>query len=240
MVAAVHLDEVDSTNAEAMRRAAAGERGPLWITARQQTAGRGRAGRTWGTPDGNLAATLLFTPGAPPSALAGLSLVAGVAAWEAVAAHLSRSGDLRLKWPNDLLLDGGKLSGCLIESTALGPDIVAAIGTGINVAVAPNVPGRAVTCLAAHGGTVDASTLAAGLRHQLGHWIGVWDRGAGLAAVRSAWLDRTFAIGAAIAVNTGAGLLSGTFAGIDRDGALLLGAADGSVRRITFGDVLVG
>ena len=234
------LDEVDSTNAEAMRRAAAGERGPLWITARRQTAGRGRGGRAWGTPDGNLAATLLFAPGAPVAALAGLSLVAGVAAWEAVAPHLADLGGLRLKWPNDLLLDGAKLSGCLIESTAFGADCVVAIGIGINVAIAPQVPGRAVTALAAHGVASDAPAVAAGLQRQLDQWIRVWNRGAGLAAVRAAWLERTIAAGAAIAVSTGGGLLTGTFAGIDPDGALLLATADGSNRRVTFGDVLVG
>lgn len=271
MIAIAHLDEVDSTNTEAMRRAAAGERGPLWITARRQTAGRGRAGRAWGTPDGNLAATLLFVPACEPAGLAGLSLVAGVAMHAAVARHMGVPGgavvpggtitgstagapadalaaaargplaaSLRLKWPNDLLLDGAKLSGCLIESSAFAAEVVAAIGIGINVAVAPDVPGRAVTCLAAQGATVSAEALASDLGRELGHWLAVWERGSGFGQIREAWLARAGSPGEPLTVTAGSGRLVGRFAGLDMDGALLVGTDDGGIRRITFGDVAIG
>lgn len=250
----VALGEVDSTNAEGMRRAAAGVRGPLWITARCQTAGRGRAGRLWGTPDGNLAQTLLFAPGCEPSALAGLSLVAGIATFDAVASCLAGSvagdggsdrvptgaGALRLKWPNDVLLDGAKLSGCLIESTVQGGAAIVAIGIGINVAVAPDVTGREVASLAGRGASVGADSVGASLRARLAHWIGIWDGGAGMPAIRRGWLARSFPVGTPMSVGTGDGRLEGTFAGLAEDGALLLGVAGSGVRCVSFGDVSVG
>ena len=240
------LDVTDSTCTEAMRRAVAGERGPLWITARCQSAGRGRSGRSWTTPQGNLAATLLLTPRCPPRALAGLSVVAGVAVYDAIAPFLIQpSGEvvpsLRLKWPNDVMVAGAKLSGTLIESSTLGADTVVAIGIGINVAAAPDVPGRAVTALAQHGTAPSPEALGCSLLGRLAAWIEVWDRGAGFPMIRQAWLERAGPPGEAVSVNTGNATVWGTFAGLDEDGALRIAdARTGRVSRVTFGDVSIG
>jgi BirA family transcriptional regulator, biotin operon repressor / biotin---[acetyl-CoA-carboxylase] ligase len=245
-VAVLALDQTDSTNAEAMRQAAAGARSPLWITARRQTAGRGRSGRAWGTPEGNVAATLLVFPECPPAALPNLSLVAGIAAFDAVVPCLStksaRAGPpfLRLKWPNDLIVGDAKLAGILIESSALAGTTAVVIGTGINVAVAPPVAGRSVTCLASLGASASAGEVEQALLVQLCRWLSVWNGGAGFAAIRAAWLERAGPVGEAISVNRGSDRLAGTFAGLDEDGALLLATADGVTVRVTFGDVTLG
>src|SRR5258708_39940625 len=125
------LDTVDSTNAEALRRARAGERGPLWIVARQQSAGRGRRGRAWVSPPGNLHATLLLTDPAPAAAAPQLGFVAGLALVDAAAAAAPLlASRLALKWPNDLLCGARKIAGILIEGE--GSPLTVAVGIGVN------------------------------------------------------------------------------------------------------------
>lgn len=237
----IELEEIDSTNAEALRRAASGERGPLWITALRQTAGRGRAGRVWASAPGAIAATLLFRPQCPPGLLPQLSLVAGIAVHDAAAAGLAPEGrsGMRLKWPNDLMLAGAKASGILIESTLFGAEPVAAIGIGINVAAPPGLGGRTTTALADHGDRRAPLEVAGRLAADLSRWLVLWRRGEGFAAVREAWLERAGPIGEPMTVNAGGGPLAGTFAGLDAEGALLVRAQDG-IRRFTFADVALG
>nr|MCH9765393.1 biotin--[acetyl-CoA-carboxylase] ligase [Alphaproteobacteria bacterium] len=124
---AIVYDQLESTNAEALRLAGEGERGPVWIHADMQTAGRGRNGRRWHSDAGNLAASLLFAPDAPVRSLHQLSLVAGVAVLEAVVQVGQGAGtaNLKLKWPNDLLFGRAKAGGILIESTQLAGATVA-------------------------------------------------------------------------------------------------------------------
>lgn len=237
------LSEVDSTNAEAMRRSAQGERGPVWIAAERQTAGRGRSGRAWDQAHGNLAASLLFPPEAPVQVLHQLSLLAGVAVHDAV----TEVGGLplpalRLKWPNDILLAGAKAGGILVETTTAGGQTIAIVGVGVNVARAPRIEGRAVTCLADHAArAVTVDGLLGALDRALTHWLGSWQAGRGFEAVRQAWLQRGAAAGERMAVNGSGSRVEGAFRGLDVDGALLLGLADGTVKRMTFGDVsLIG
>jgi BirA family biotin operon repressor/biotin-[acetyl-CoA-carboxylase] ligase len=236
----VELAEVDSTNSEAMRRAAAGERGPLWLTAARQTAGRGRSGRAWASVDGNLMATLLIEPGSPAARLGELSLVAGVAAHDAIAS-IRPAGNvsprLRLKWPNDILLGDAKVGGILVESTSYVGAIVSAIGFGINIVEAPAIPGRASTALAAHGAPPTPAALLAALSERMADWLSIWREATGFERVRTAWLERAGPEGETMSVNTGSTVLSGSFAGLDLDGALLLRDAAGSLRRFAFGDV---
>lgn len=242
----VPLDEVDSTNAEAMRRASGGERGPLWLLADRQTRGRGRSGRSWQSAPGNLAATLLFEPGCPLGMLHQLSLLTGVAAHDGISAlarEASRpAGRLALKWPNDILVDGAKLGGILIESTTFGTTTVAAIGIGLNVASAPGIPGRASTCLASLGVALPAREVLEAISAALASRLARWDRGRNFDDIRRAWLERASPPGSEMTINTGEGPIAGRFAGLDETGALLLdctGAAGAprTTRRFTFGDV---
>lgn len=235
----IALTEIDSTNSEAFRRAAAGDQGPVWITAREQTRGRGRSGRSWATTDGNLAATLLVEPGCEMPALPQLAIVAGLAAYDAIACALpvDRRGSLRLKWPNDALIDGAKASGILVESTVSGRSVAAAIGIGINLSVVPEITGRAVTSLASHGGDASFDAMSLRLARALAAWLAAWDRGRRFDLIRQAFLERSIPNGQRMTVNTGTGTATGAFAGLDEEGALLIRSDDGSVLRYTFGDV---
>ncbi|HWV79822.1 MAG TPA: biotin--[acetyl-CoA-carboxylase] ligase [Hyphomicrobiaceae bacterium] len=236
------LDEVGSTNEEANRRAGAGERGPIWIATRRQTAGKGRSGRAWvEASEGNVAATLLFVPGTPPARLPELSLVSGVATFDAVADALSGcgAGPVELKWPNDVLINGAKVSGILIESGNHGSDVVSLIGIGINVASVPPVTDRAVTSLAAQGSQHVAGAVLERLVQHMAHWLSIWQRPGGFDAIRQAWAERAIALGSTLEVKTQEGPVAGTFAGLDHDGALLLDLPTAGRRRFTFGDVSV-
>lgn len=236
------LDEVGSTNDEAHRRAAAGVCGPLWIATRRQTAGKGRSGRTWvEAGEGNVAATLLFMPGCAPARLPELSLVAGVAVCDAVAEALSgvRAARVELKWPNDVLIDGAKVSGILIESGNYGGLLMSLIGIGINVVSAPEVVDRAVTCLAAHGCPLGADRVLDLLVARMAHWLATWEEPDGFDAIRAAWAARAMPLGRSLEIKTHEGLVAGTFAGLDHDGALLMDLPAAGRRRFTFGDVSV-
>lgn len=236
------FDAIDSTNAEAMRLAAGGERCPLWITARHQTSGRGRSGRTWASAGASLAATLLFAPRCPVSALSQLSLVAGVAGYNTVAAVLPDTARalVRLKWPNDVLIGMAKVSGILVESSIFGEQAMVAIGTGINIEAAPCIAGRDITAIGAHGADADFAGLSAALARSLAHWLAVWADGAGFEAIRQAWLDRGGPLDAPMTVNAGGELAAGRYAGLDVDGGLLLSIDPDGMRKFSFGDVALG
>jgi BirA family biotin operon repressor/biotin-[acetyl-CoA-carboxylase] ligase len=232
----VVLGETDSTNAEGVRRAAAGETGPLWIRALRQTKGRGRRGRVWESASGNLFASLILTPDCALETASELAFVAGLATYDAVAevAPDGRSA-LLLKWPNDLLADGAKLGGILIETAARKRDGPATlvVGIGINVTTAPQEAGAA---LAAYNPGVDAETCMRALVASMERWRERWAEGAGFADVREAWLACTAPLARMKRVDIGGKFVDGAFAGIDEKGALLLTTESGQVR-VTAGDV---
>ena len=206
-----------------------------WLRAEQQTAGRGRQGRVWDSPAGNLYASTLVAlrPGDPPAA--GLALVAAVALEEAVRGALPEPSALRLKWPNDLLLAGAKLSGILLERRAAH----VVVGVGVNVAHHPALADRATTSLRAAGATVDAATLLENLADGFASWLDVW-RGQGIAPVAAQWSTRAHPVGTALSVRLpNQTALEGQFLGLDASGALLLGLADGTRHVIHAGDVFV-
>ncbi|MBV1693480.1 MAG: biotin--[acetyl-CoA-carboxylase] ligase [Hyphomicrobiales bacterium] len=241
--AAIHrLGSIDSTNAEAVRRARDGMALPAWIIADEQTAGRGRSGRSWASVMGNLYASYVVPLTAPAQATAQLSLVAGVAVIDAIrdAAAPAAVPDLRLKWPNDVLLGDAKLSGILIEATSIGTDRIAVIGIGVNVTGAPSGLGRAATHLNAFAPHVTRDLLLDRLVASLAIWLETWRDGAGFARVRDAWLERGLTVGEPLSVNTGAGQRHGTFAGLADSGALRLATSDGRIIDIDFGDVAIG
>ncbi|MCZ7595979.1 MAG: biotin--[acetyl-CoA-carboxylase] ligase [Hyphomicrobium sp.] len=236
----LHLSEVDGTNAEAMRRVLGGERGPLWIISDRQTMGRGRSGRAWASEPGNLFASFIAALDCQAAKAAQLSLVAGIATVEAIRRARPMPG-LRLKWPNDVLIGTAKAGGILVESTSrpAPPRTVAVIGFGLNLVAAPQDLGRAATFLAAHGLVLSPREALCFLAHTMNDWIRIWDGGEGFAQVREAWLERAGPKGEALTVNAAGGPVSGTFAGLDDTGALLLDDADGRQLSFAFGDVML-
>lgn len=232
------LEEVDSTNAEARRLAIAGDPGPLWIAAKKQSAGRGRRGRVWTAPAGNLSATLLIRPARPAHQTAQLSFAAALAVSDMLA-HYTQDHDLRLKWPNDVLLDGGKVCGILLESET-APDGLTrwlAIGIGVNLAEFPPDTEHRATALGAVGLTPPAAMDAlSGLAAAFAKWYEVW-REDGFSALRAAWLARAYGLGSRIRVRLAGEETAGVFEDIDETGALVLGLANGQTRSIAAGEV---
>jgi BirA family transcriptional regulator, biotin operon repressor / biotin---[acetyl-CoA-carboxylase] ligase len=202
----------------------------LWLRAVRQTGGRGRQGRGWHSPEGNLHASTLvrLRPGDPPAAT--LALVAAVALQEVISAYAPVHRVL-IKWPNDLLVEGGKLSGVLLERE----EDAVVIGIGVNLAGHPEALDRPVTSLAAlTGAAPDPAAFLENLADSFARWLGRW-RGEGLGPVRSRWLAAAHPIGTALATSAGKGL----FEGLDETGALRLRLADGTSRVIHAGDVFL-
>lgn len=235
----IRLDETGSTNADALSLALEGADLPFWVTARLQTGGKGRAGRTWVSEPGNLFASVAFELKAELSVAPQLALVAGVSLFDAVRGVCGAELPLQLKWPNDLLSGEAKAAGVLIESTFdfRRARRIVVIGYGVNVVSRPKVGGRLVTSLASQGCHVSLEDVFAGLIGSFQTALRTWSEGEGFETLRQAWLARATPIGTQICVNTGKALEAGAFAGLDRDGALLLQDHTGHVRHFTFGDV---
>jgi BirA family biotin operon repressor/biotin-[acetyl-CoA-carboxylase] ligase len=233
----VSHDQLDSSNAEALRLARAGERGPLWITARQQSAGRGRRGRNWVSEPGNLHATLLLTDPSPAEHAAQLSFVAALALHDAIGLLAPAVPALALKWPNDLLLGERKFAGILIESEAAADGLVVAIGMGVNCDRHPADTPYPATDLAAAGARVTPDDLLRALSGSFLARLRQWDRGAGFAAVRQDWLARAAGIGHEIRVRLPEQELAGRFEALDAAGRLVLRLPDGGLQTITAGEV---
>ncbi|WP_170132214.1 biotin--[acetyl-CoA-carboxylase] ligase [Hoeflea marina] len=233
------LGDVDSTNTECMQRARAGDAGDLWITADRQLGGRGRRGRQWISEPGNLYSSLLLVDPAPVAALASLPLAVAVAVHEAIRRSLpTDSVEPRLKWPNDVRVDGRKIAGILIESEQLANGRRAVvIGCGINVAHRPEAGLYPATCLKELGARCSPQELFARLYVTMTEALALWDRGRGIAAIRAGWLERAEGVGSAITVRLPDRDLHGLFDGIDAEGRLILLAPDGQKQCIAAGDV---
>jgi len=233
------LDTVGSTNAEAFARARAGERGPLWIAARRQTAGRGRRGRAWVSEPGNLYASLLLTDPAPGQRAPELSLVAALALHDALAERAAiLRPRLKLKWPNDVVCDGAKLAGILIEGESVpGGPLVVVIGMGINCAHCPSDTAYPATSLAAAGAPVAPADLMQALIRAMAARLWEWDRGENFAAIRAAWLERAAGLGAPARVRLPERELEGVAETLDEAGRLVLRLADGKTERIAAGEI---
>lgn len=233
----VHFATIGSTNAEALARAE-GE-GPLWIHADRQTQGRGRRGRPWASEPGNLYASLLLVDAGPAERLPELCFVSGLALHDAVRA-VTGLDPLRigLKWPNDVLVDGAKLAGILLEG-ALRRDgrSATAIGFGVNCAHHPAGTPYPAIHLAGAGFPVNPPEMLAALDRAMQDRLGEWNRGAGFADTLEAWQRRAPGLGRAVTVRTGEREADGIFESLDRTGALILRRADGSRERIRAGDV---
>ena len=247
-------DTVGSTNALALEHARAGDPGLLWIVARKQESGRGRRGRVWETPHGNLAATLLVAGRYELKRAATLGFVAGLALAEALAsvapgAAVSMATDgasgpagrFELKWPNDVLFDGAKLAGILLESHLSGDGRVAlAIGIGVNVVAHPEDVPYPATSLAALGSDCYAETLFLALSDAWSQNARLWDEGRGLAAIRKLWLERAAGLGGEVAVRIDGEVVRGIFETIDEDCRFVIRRADGARLTVAAGDVHFG
>lgn len=235
------LAEVDSTNSEAARLAPQLTR-PAWILARRQTAARGRRGRAWVAPEGNFFATLVMRPAGDPAAAAQRSFVAALALADALAAATGPGPVLTLKWPNDVLMNGGKVAGILLESAGQGGRVGhLAIGIGVNLVAAPPIeavePGaaRPVSVLGETGLRLAPEALLDLLAPAFARWeaqLVTW----GFAPVRTAWLARAARLGQRITARTMTETVEGTFETIDEAGALVLRTASGP-RAIPAADV---
>ena len=231
-------DTLPSTNAEALARARAGECGPLWITASRQTAGRGRRGNVWTSDPGNLYASLLLTAAAPAAHLPELCFVVALAVRDSVyAVAPPLAPKLKLKWPNDLLLDGAKLAGILIEAESAGGSTATVAGIGVNCAHHPDNLAYPATSLAAHGAVVTPDELLRALSGAMVARLEQWDRGSGFAAIRAEWLAHAAGVGGNIHVRLANRELTGTFETLDRMGRLMLRLPGGVLEAITVGEI---
>ena len=231
------FDTLASTSDEARRRARDGAPEGTLVTARVQTAGRGRQGRTWVSPPGNLYASLVLRPDAPMARAAQLGFAAGLAVTDAIRVF-APTALVTLKWPNDVLLGGRKGAGILLESEgdAAGRVAFVVIGIGVNLTAYPAETEFPATSLKAATGTAPkpAACLAA-LAPALALWYERW-RADGFAALRRAWLERAAGLGQALRARLPDETVEGRFAGLDDDGMLLLDLPQGR-RRIAAGDV---
>lgn len=231
------VPETDSTNARLSARLRAGEAVPAghWLVADRQSAGRGRQGRDWADGEGNFMGSTVVPlhDGDPPAS--SLALVAGLAVYETVLPRLGLPGRLQLKWPNDLMLADGKLAGILLERE--GDAVIA--GIGVNLARAPELPGRRAVALAQFGPAPDRDAFAAELAANFDAEVGRW-RTFGLERIIARWLAAAHPIGTPLSVHEPGGKrISGSFEGLAADGALSLRLADGSLRAIHAGEVML-
>jgi BirA family biotin operon repressor/biotin-[acetyl-CoA-carboxylase] ligase len=261
----VALATVGSTNKEAQLRMRRGERGPLWITAEAQTAGRGRMDRSWFSPPGNLYASLLLSDPSSFEHAPELAFVAGLALRDAIVAEVpALEGLLSLKWPNDLLLGGEKCAGILVEGDVgrdgefePGNSLSVVIGIGVNcithppTALATDAESRhsrldplrdeavsyPATDLRAHGAEIGPQQLFQRLSATMCRRIAQWDRGRNFSAILADWLTAVRGLGEEVTVRNGGSEKTGRFVGLDRSGRLVLELRGGVVEKISAGDV---
>lgn len=234
------FDTLDSTNSEARRRAERGEVGPRWIMALEQTAGRGRRGRAWESHGGDLCATLLMATSRQASDAARVAFVAALAVWDLLAAF-APPDRIRIKWPNDVLIDGRKAAGVLVESGAAPEGLWLAVGFGVNLAgdVAGAEPPRARLADALRADVPECpgpQTALDRLARAFDRRLQAWDH-QGFDAILQDWTERAAGLGGPCVARLGAETLHGVACGLEPDGALRLKLANGELRRIAAGDV---
>jgi len=233
-------DSVGSTNDEAKRLARKGALEGTVVWASEQTAGRGRRGRVWASPRGNLYASLILRPDCPPLHAAQFGFVAALGIGNALGAMLPQLEGLSYKWPNDVLVNGRKIAGILLESEMTTTDKLTflILGIGVNLLSSPRLAEYSATSAAEEGlGDVSPAALLEEFVRYFHSWKSHW-RSEGFTPVRAAWLARAASHGELIRVRLGTGTLCGRFLGIDEMGALLLEGAE-EQHRISAGDILL-
>ena len=244
MIPVRHYATIDSTNLEAHRLFAIGERGPVFLLADEQTAGKGRLDRNWASLRGNCYSTLILplpidrhpgesrglhddeipafaemTNGGELATAPQIGFVTALAVADVIRHHTTAQP--HLKWPNDVLVHGAKIAGILCEVLSTSP-LTIAIGCGINVAHAPTGLAYPATCLSAEGGTVDRDAVFGAYSQSLSNWLTIWNNGAGFPTIRAAWAKLAIGIGETATMTVGTQQLTGTFEGITEQGAVML------------------
>lgn len=239
--ARLRLDTVASTNDVARELAEAGREAGLVVTAQAQTSGRGRRGRGWASPPGNLYASLILRPARPMAEVASLSLVTALALAEAIETLSAGQVRPRVKWPNDLLVGDAKLAGILLEGCAdpAGGCRWLVVGLGVNVAWSPGAAaGYPNTDLAARGLTVDPDHVLSGLLARLATALPRWEE-SGFAPFRAAWLDRAAGLGRPIRLASGGDAVEGIFLDLDERGAVRVRHASGTIASYAAGELVL-
>jgi BirA family transcriptional regulator, biotin operon repressor / biotin---[acetyl-CoA-carboxylase] ligase len=234
MIPVRHYSTIDSTNIEAHRLFASGERGPLFLLADEQTAGKGRLDRNWASFRGNCYSTLILPLDAEISVVPQIGFVVALAVAEVVEKHTTKRP--QLKWPNDVLVNGAKIAGILCEVLTQQPLIIA-IGCGINVVHAPMGLAYPATCLVAEGATTTRDDVFQSYLTALTYRLDMWNDGQNFPAIRDAWTALAIGIGETITMTTGTQHLTGTFETITEQGAVMLKPPHGPPHILHAGDV---
>lgn len=228
----IALDETASTNDEALNRAREGAVEGTLVTARRQTAGRGRRGRRWESLNGNLHLSLVLRPSEGMAAATAIGFAAALAARDAIALGLPPGTPVTLKWPNDVLIRGAKVAGLLIEMA----DDALVLGVGINVVAHPEGTPYPATSIREAGGTGTAEDVLAAFCASFQARLDRW-RAGGMAELRADWLARAEGLGAPVSVDIEGARFDGIFRGIDPTGALVLDQGAAGMKKITAGEV---
>ncbi|MGJ5178931.1 biotin--[acetyl-CoA-carboxylase] ligase [Bradyrhizobium oligotrophicum] len=243
----VAFDQAGSTNAEALKSAREGVRAPCWFVTSEQTAGRGRRQRPWIAPRGNLASSVLEVLDVAPVVAATLGFAAGLAIQSALRqvslAAAPPSGSrpsFALKWPNDVLADGRKIVGMLLEAEQVAGGLAVVAGIGTNVVAAPTDTPTPAVSLAELGVQVTAEDLFAALSDAWVEYFALWNEGRGFGDIRRLWLERAAGLGQPVAIRSGHDIIEGIFDTIDEQGCMLVRTAEGRLEPITAGDVHFG
>jgi BirA family biotin operon repressor/biotin-[acetyl-CoA-carboxylase] ligase len=231
-------ERIDSTNEEARRLAAAGAAAGTLVWAGEQLAGRGRRGRGWTSPPGNLYVSLLLRPGCVPTIACQLNFVAAVALAEAVAGLLPPGTSVALKWPNDVLVNGAKVSGILLEAVAAADHVIdwLIVGVGVNIASHPPDTPYPATSLQREGLRSTAGAVLEAFAERFEAWHEIW-RMSGFGRVRDRWLASARGLGEPIEIRLERETLRGRFSDLDATGALMLDMGNDGRRQITTGDL---
>jgi len=232
-----HFQSIGSTNDAAMAHLRSGGAGDHWFVADEQTGGRGRLGRSWSSPKGNLYASLALRDPCPMALGFQLGFVAALAIYDALQASGAEPNDLSLKWPNDVLLKGAKISGILVEGGALHDgSFGVVIGCGVNIVSHPSDTPYPATDLANDGISCAVADIFIALSSAFGRLLDVFDRGKGFDEIRNRWIRHARGIGHVIRVSQKDQVMEGIFHGLDHEGRLLLDR-NGELIPVMAGDV---
>lgn len=232
------FEETASTNTLSLEYAASGEEGDLWITANNQTGGKGSRGRDWQSQNGNLFASLLLQDPSDKSRLADLTFIAAISVREAIESYSNKHNKIEVKWPNDVMINDRKCSGILLESVHYQDTVYVVIGIGVNCIHFPKETLHPSTSLFAEGIEVSANSLFLTLANKMADNISIWNKGNNFKAIRQKWLDTAYRLGEEISVHVpGQEKLQGIFASLDENGYMLLQLSDGSMKQISTADI---